>query len=266
MGGHYQDEQWALATLSFRDEHAMGPPRAPRLQEGDISSDIAVHERLMGPDQSVSAIQYAVPYNDADRTANLSETDKNPLLRPPSVAETSSAEEYDNGWSSRATASGRSFRMWNPIWLQTGVLAGFAIIFTLSFLATILLYHFSEEHHGLSVESASREYAWRYGPTAFLTVILSLWNQVDFATRTLTPWKGLRDGPSAAERTLLLDYVSPLMLTVLWKSMKTRHWAVLTSIFGILLIQLAVCASNFSSILPTSLTPIRLFSLVASSP
>ncbi|KAI0380596.1 hypothetical protein F5Y04DRAFT_257054 [Hypomontagnella monticulosa] len=247
MDSHYQGEQWALAALPLRDARSMADLRAAELQQGesdDVSSDATVHERCMELERPSFTIQPTVRCNDTDKTANLLETDENPLLCRPDVAETWRAEEYDSGRPGSATSAGRPFRMWNPIWLQTRNLAGFAGIFALSLLATILLYHFSEVHRGLGVESASREYGWRYGPTAFLTVLLSLWNQVDFATRTLTPWKGLRDGPSSADRTVLLDYVSPLMVTVLWRSIKAGHWAVLTSSSGILLIQLATIFSG----------------------
>ncbi|KAI2616318.1 hypothetical protein GGR54DRAFT_649601 [Hypoxylon sp. NC1633] len=151
---------------------------------------------------------------------------------------------YEGGEPETATAWGARTRMWNSIWLGTGVFITFGIGFTVLLLATILLYHFSEINKGLSVQDASKEYGWRYGPTAFLTVILSLWNQVDFATRTLTPWKELLNGPAAAEKTVLLDYISPLMTTVIWRAAKARHWTVLASIFGVLLIQLATIFSG----------------------
>jgi hypothetical protein len=33
-------------------------------------------------------------------------------------------------------------------------------------LATALLYHFSEENSGISVQKEANHYAWKYGPTA----------------------------------------------------------------------------------------------------
>ncbi|KAJ8126697.1 hypothetical protein O1611_g6939 [Lasiodiplodia mahajangana] len=133
-----------------------------------------------------------------------------------------------------------AYTMWNSIWLQTRVLASFLALFIALFLVTIILYRVSEKNSGLSAEDAARQYGWRYGPTAFLTVVLSLWTQVDYSNKILTPWQEMRRGQTAADRSVLLEYVSPFMLTVLWRAIKRRHWAVTASILGILLIQLAV--------------------------
>ncbi|KAI1750404.1 hypothetical protein F4782DRAFT_541609 [Xylaria castorea] len=134
--------------------------------------------------------------------------------------------------------------MWNSIWLQTSVLASFIVIFIALFLVTIILYHFSEVNYGLSTESAARQYGWRYGPTAFLTVVLSLWVQVDYSNKILTPWREMRQGQTKADRSVLLEYISPFMIIVIWRSIKQRHWVVTASILGILLIQLATVFST----------------------
>ncbi|KAI0444000.1 hypothetical protein F4803DRAFT_561206 [Xylaria telfairii] len=134
--------------------------------------------------------------------------------------------------------------MWNSLWLQTNVLASFIVLFIALFLVTIILYHFSEQNYGLSAEDAARQYGWRYGPTAFLTVVLSLWVQVDYSIKILTPWQEMRQGQTTADRSVLLEYISPFMMTVIWRSVKQRHWVVTASILGILLIQLATIFST----------------------
>ncbi|PTB65127.1 hypothetical protein BBK36DRAFT_1122469 [Trichoderma citrinoviride] len=104
--------------------------------------------------------------------------------------------------------------LWAPIWLSRVALVAFASTFLLMLLATALLYHFSEENSGLSVQEEANHYAWKYGPTAVLVVVGALWRQVDFANKILMPWEELRTGPSSADKTLLLDYISPLLPTV----------------------------------------------------
>ncbi|KAI1260813.1 hypothetical protein F5Y18DRAFT_419843 [Xylariaceae sp. FL1019] len=133
--------------------------------------------------------------------------------------------------------------MWNSVWLRTEVLVSFILIFATLFLVTIILYHVSETNHGLSDEVAARQYGWRYGPTALLTVVLSLWVQVDYANKFLIPWKELRQGPATADRSVLLEYISPLMVTTFWRALTRRHLAVTASILGTLLIQLATIFS-----------------------
>lgn len=56
--------------------------------------------------------------------------------------------------------------LWNPLWLHKVVLFGFCALFAAIFTALILLYHFSNVHHGLSSESFQNQYGWTYGPTA----------------------------------------------------------------------------------------------------
>ena len=77
-----------------------------------------------------------------------------------------------------------------------------------------------------------------------LVVVGALWRQVDFANKILMPWEELRTGPSSAEKTLLLDYISPLLPVGLWMAIRNRHWAVVMSIFGQLLILGTVCLSK----------------------
>lgn len=67
-------------------------------------------------------------------------------------------------------------------------------------------------------------------------VVGALWRQVDFANKILMPWEELRTGPSSADKTLLLDYISPLLPVSLWMAIKNRHWAVALSLIGQLLI------------------------------
>lgn len=59
----------------------------------------------------------------------------------------------------------------------------------------------------------------------------------------LMPWRELQKGPASAQKTLLLDYVSPIIPTALWDAFKNRHWAVVLSITGHLLILGTVCAT-----------------------
>ncbi|KAL7904247.1 hypothetical protein GGI35DRAFT_463719 [Trichoderma velutinum] len=126
--------------------------------------------------------------------------------------------------------------LWAPIWLSRVTLIAFAITFLLMLLATALLYHFSEKNNGISVQREANHYAWKYGPTAILVVVGALWRQVDFANKILMPWEELRTGPSSADKTVLLDYISPLLPVSLWMAIKNRHWAVTLSLIGQVLI------------------------------
>ncbi|TRX91062.1 hypothetical protein FHL15_008044 [Xylaria flabelliformis] len=160
------------------------------------------------------------------------------------VIEDETSTEYRSETTSLNAGHNDVPKMWNSIWLQTSVLASFIVLFIALFLVTIILYHFSEANYGLSTQSAARELGWRYGPTAFLTIILSLWVQVDYSNKILTPWREMRQGQTTADRSVLLEYISPFMMVVLWRSIRQRYWVVTASITGILLIQLATVFST----------------------
>ncbi|KAJ3562498.1 hypothetical protein NPX13_g8549 [Xylaria arbuscula] len=146
-------------------------------------------------------------------------------------------------------------KLWNSVWLRTKLLISFVVLFVVLFVVTIILYVVSEKNHGLSAEDATRQYGWRYGPTAFLAVVLSLWTQIDYSSKILTPWQEMRRGPTDASRSVLVDYISPPMVIVWWRALKSRHWAVTASISGILLIQLATVFSTGLFVLqPTTLS------------
>ncbi|TDZ33421.1 hypothetical protein C8035_v011871 [Colletotrichum spinosum] len=123
-------------------------------------------------------------------------------------------------------------RMWNPIWLRKTVLAAFAACFVCMLLATALLYHFSLQNNGLGTQDEAHHYAWKYGPTAILVMVSAMWRQVDYSNKVSMPWKELRAGPNDVHKTLLLDYVTPLVTTSLWAAIRNRHWAVVASIAG----------------------------------
>lgn len=74
----------------------------------------------------------------------------------------------------------------------------------------------------------------------------ALWRQVDFANKILMPWEELKAGPSPADKTLLLDYISPILPVSFWIAIKNRHWAVVISMLGQLLILGTVRISFFS--------------------
>lgn len=59
-----------------------------------------------------------------------------------------------------------------------------------------------------------------------------LWRQVDNSNKISMPWKELRNGPMSVEKTLLLDYVSPILPKSFWLAIKNKHWAVVMSIVG----------------------------------
>lgn len=166
----------------------------------------------------------------------------------------------------------RQSKMWNSFWLRTSILTAFTIAYILMLLAVVLLYYFSKQNNGLGSQKESYHYAWTYGPTAglsarlaliissFLTLVvltlaLAFWKKVDFATKKLSPWQNLRNGPAPATTTILLDYISPTFPLTFVQAFKNKHYSVLVSAVGIILLKLTIVFSTGLLVLePTSLT------------
>ena len=53
----------------------------------------------------------------------------------------------------------------------------------------------------------------------------------------MLPWAELARGPVTAEKSLLLDYISPSLLVSIWKAIKQRHWLILATVSGFVLIK-----------------------------
>ncbi|KAF2152720.1 hypothetical protein K461DRAFT_313355 [Myriangium duriaei CBS 260.36] len=134
--------------------------------------------------------------------------------------------------------------MWNPLWLKTSVLIAFAMVFAMMALAVILLYHYSKVNNGLGSQIETRHYLWTYGPTAVLIIVYSLWEKVDYATRSLIPWREMRHRDSPADRSIFLDYISPFRPVFLYRALKNGHGVVLMTGLACFLIKLTTVFST----------------------
>lgn len=105
-------------------------------------------------------------------------------------------------------------------------------IFASCILTLLVLYYFSELNQGLCEESADHQYAWKYGPTAFLTILAALWQQIDYTCKSLEPWRNLARGSLSEKETLILDYLSVNSFNVILRAVRRRHWAVAASSAG----------------------------------
>jgi hypothetical protein len=134
-------------------------------------------------------------------------------------------------------------KMWNPEWLSTMSLICFICLFAALVLALLLLWHYSNLYNGFTLISLNH-YAWTFGPTAILVIIASLWRQVDFYCKALTPWNELRKGAATASRSLLLDYISPIQPIGLGQALKNRHFSVIATILAVDMLKLVTLVST----------------------
>jgi Protein of unknown function (DUF3433) len=134
-------------------------------------------------------------------------------------------------------------KMWNPGWLSAVSLICFMCLFAALVLALLLLWYYSNLYNGFTLVSLNH-YAWTLGPTGILVIIASLWRQVDFHCKALTPWNELRRGGATASRSLLLDYISPMQPIGLGQALKNRHFSVIATILAVDMLKLVTLVST----------------------
>ena len=154
----------------------------------------------------------------------------------------------------KASPSDISTQYWTPFWLRRYTLIAFAALFALLAAALVVLWYANKHQHGFSTTLGTNHYAWTYGPTAILVVVLSLWRQVEYHCKLLQPWQELRGGFAKAERSMLLDYLSPLQVTSLARAIRYRHTPVAVSIAGFTVLKAIVLVSTGLLVL----TPVKI--------
>lgn len=134
--------------------------------------------------------------------------------------------------------------LWTPAILSPFSLLIFLACFVAIAIALPVLYVVSERNHGLSNADSKLFYLWTYGPTAVFTLVAAFWSRLEYRYKQLMPWKSLRTGKLRASQTVLLDYVSPWSLKVLFTSAKEKHFMVTLPVLGNLLLTLILVFST----------------------
>ena len=162
------------------------------------------------------------------------------------VAETENDQALSDGYSCqeclRATSSQKKTQ-WRPLSLRPAGLIFYGTVLACILIALVVIWRYSIAHRGFTLITTNH-YIWTLGPTAVFIVVISYWRLVDYHSKALSAWAELSKRPSSANRTLLLDYVSPLLPTTFWLASKTGHYAVCLSILGFVIFQIITIAST----------------------
>ncbi|KAF6834226.1 hypothetical protein CPLU01_05037 [Colletotrichum plurivorum] len=110
-------------------------------------------------------------------------------------------------------------------------------------LAVMMLY--SKKNHGLCETRSDLEYVWRFAPTAVLTIVAGFWSRTTFQAARYMPWIELQHAKSIENIDFLLDYTSMTRPTVLFQSLRRKHFLVFSiTVVSILLKIQIVLASG----------------------
>jgi hypothetical protein len=146
-------------------------------------------------------------------------------------------------------------RYWTSIWLRKPTLLALIALFTALAASLVVLLTVEQAHDGIRPSLSTNHYAWTYGPTAVLVVVLSLWRQVDYYCKLMQPWQEMYTGSKDAGNSLMLDYISPLMITSWIRAIRRGHTPVAASIAGFTIMKLIILFSTGLLVLtPTAVT------------
>ena len=229
----------AFPLLPVDDSPSNAQPPVTELGESDIAEE--VHEHHADPEVSETRWWTINPSESRDSgrqrcTQRAGEHEK-------SVAPQKSLSALSNAPGSDGHQQRRP-SMWNPIWLHTVVLYIFVGLFLALTVALVILWHFTRLNNGIKTDITTNHYAWTYGPTALLVLVSVAWQQVDFNCRILAPWVHLQSGPTSSKKSLLLDYVSPVLPKTLVAATVAHDWAVVASGTGALLLRIVIVFST----------------------
>ncbi|KAH7121184.1 hypothetical protein B0J11DRAFT_59206 [Dendryphion nanum] len=227
---------------SVSNDDSRPDPSIPKIQKSSNRVSISID----GNDASrLDSEQQSTPYEQVPHDEHASAT-HNDKKRP-----WTGVREIEDDQQQRKRFTNRISELCvHPI-----LLVSLTVFFAVVSLTVGLLYHFSEAHQGLTAEEQSHRFAWIYGPTAALVLIQVVWRAIDLKIKETMPWHELVHGPSSADKTLLLEYISAMMPKNIWRSFKNKHWAVTMTIVGhLILLLMTVFATGLFALEWTTIT------------
>lgn len=136
------------------------------------------------------------------------------------------------------------FPGWRPFYLRRWVLALFLFAFCGIIGALEALKEVSRVNDGLASSVQSMRYTWTYGPVAILTIFAAVWTRVEFQAKQSAPWRHMCEEPATAEKSVLLEYVSPLQPVALVRAIKNQHYLAVAAIVCSILLRLLIVFST----------------------
>lgn len=126
-------------------------------------------------------------------------------------------------------------KYWQPIWLRKLTLISFTVFVLALIVGLVVVCNNVDNRGGYHISSSTQHYAWTYVPTVIFVFLLAIWRQIDFHTKSLTPWKALAHGPESPFDSVLVDYISNFQIVSLITAFKRLHVPVLITISGLLI-------------------------------
>ncbi|KAF2116381.1 hypothetical protein BDV96DRAFT_51302 [Lophiotrema nucula] len=161
-----------------------------------------------------------------------------------SIVESREEPHAHEGYSDNIPSASGLKAGWIPYHLRSSFLLILASGFVILAILLAGLYMFSQSRRGFIKDHENLHYVFKYAPTTILTIFAAFWGKVEYRAKQMAPWIAMSQGLASAERTILLDYLSPWNVRVLPRALKAKHYSVALGISGSLLIKLLILIST----------------------
>lgn len=227
--------------------------RAGRHFRGSLSSEHPTHIPI-SPDEDHPSRRSDAPRNDTP-LLNDNETDSSPS------AGTTDGESRNGSQVPALDQSAQNLRpTWTEVYFRPLFLIVLALLLALIIVVLEILNSVSQHNQGLVTASEDMHYIWTYGPTfgnfgirsawlslghcadeyLVLTMMATLWGQLELRARQIMPWCLMSRGETTTQNGLMLNYVTSSTLGSLIRSLKRKHFLVSTGIGGSFVLRLMI--------------------------
>ncbi|CAH0054450.1 unnamed protein product [Clonostachys solani] len=132
---------------------------------------------------------------------------------------------------------------WRPFWLRYYILVLFFILFLCCTVALPCMLLYSDRLRGLGEVDREFVRSWRFGATAFLTLVAAFWARVELQILRYTPWTSLQSDQVLNQPASSLDYTAMIVPVALVHSWKQRHFFVFIVIIVSIMTKIQVVLS-----------------------
>ncbi|KAI0408763.1 hypothetical protein F4802DRAFT_366273 [Xylaria palmicola] len=133
---------------------------------------------------------------------------------------------------------------WKPSYLDWRLLLCFSALFGSTLIAIEIVTWISSQRHGLATSQPQLHYLWKYGTTAVFTLITTFWTRIEYNVKAIAPWSQLSSGPKDANRTVLLDYISPFPTTAIYQAVRYKDFYVVAAILVTIALRVLIILST----------------------
>lgn len=121
---------------------------------------------------------------------------------------------------------------WVPTMLRKGPATSFAFLLAALIVLLEVLHYRNRTRGGFSTDWRVFVIATQYLPTITAILVASIWKQLVWDMKKMTPWAAITGRWVTAQDSLLINYADEIELWSLWTSCRRKHWGLFIGLVG----------------------------------